>query len=209
MNFLSRVYQSRKIILEMLELRNFDIDKYNNFTINEIDIMVRNTPKKINPEMNPLDIIVHNKYNTNKVIVKYIIFTKIRPQNLKLLIDDMLDEVNENDTIIFINKDKLNNVNQFENVFNSYKNIFIQIFDLNNLLINISKHILVPKLRILSEDEKNHLLIKFNIINFNDFPIIKNSDPQAKFYGVKRYDMCEIIRPSETSGLYKSWRYCL
>ena len=44
---LNKLYQSRKIILEMLELRGYSIEQYTNFTINEIDLMTKNASKKL------------------------------------------------------------------------------------------------------------------------------------------------------------------
>jgi DNA-directed RNA polymerases I, II, and III subunit RPABC1 len=208
---LTKLYQSRKIILEMLELRDYDVKSYNNFTINEIDLMIKNSSKKLEATNNTLDIIVNHKTNDSKIFVKYILFTKIRPNNLKVLIDEMIEELepNINDTIIFISKDKLNNIESFDTIFNCYDNVFLQIFELYKLLINISKHVLVPQLKILNKDETSLVLKKYNTNNLNNFHVIKLSDPQAKFYGVRKYDLCEITRPSETSGVYKSYRYCL
>ena len=208
---LNKLYQSRKIILEMLELRGYTIEQYTNFTINEIDLMTKNASKKLEATNNTLDIIVNHKTNDSKIIVKYILFTKIRPNNLKVLIDEMIEEINPNtsDTIIFISKDKLNNIEAFDTIFNSYNSLFLQIFELHKLLINISKHVLVPQLKILNKDETSLVLKKYNTNDLNNFHIIKLSDPQAKFYGVRKYDLCEITRPSETSGVYNSYRYCL
>ena len=42
----------------------------------------------------------------------------------------------------------------------------------------------------------------------NQFPLLLKSDPMAKFYGVKNGNLCKIIRQSETSGQYISYRYC-
>ena len=41
-----------------------------------------------------------------------------------------------------------------------------------------------------------------------NMPIILKSDPVAKMYGVISVYLCEIIRTSETSGKYISYRYC-
>ena len=75
-------------------------------------------------------------------------------------------------------------------------------------LFDISKHILVPKLRILNKDEKKSILEKFGVNDYTQFNIIKVNDAQAKFYGVKKNDLVEISRISETAGIYKVWRYC-
>ena len=40
-------------------------------------------------------------------------------------------------------------------------------------------------------------------------PQILKSDPQAKFLGVRKGDMCEIIRASETAGNSITYRMCL
>ena len=90
MNFINKITQSRKIILEMLELRNYDISKYSNFTNNEIDIMLKTCNKKLSSDNNCLDMIFDHKENSSKCLVKYIIFNK--PNNYDPIIiffDDM------------------------------------------------------------------------------------------------------------------------
>ena len=211
MNFLSKLNKSRQIILEMLDIRGYKTDNYSQFTIDEIDTMFRNMDSKINYNNMPLDIICNN--TNNKIIVKYILHTKIRSQNLKTLLNDMIENeiVNNEDEVIIIVKDKVNNLD-LDNILDSYYNnngIFVQLFSIEKLLINITKHVLVPKLRILSKEESKEILNKFNLSDYNKLPLILKSDPQAKFCGVKSTDVVEITRPSETSGTYKSYRYCV
>lgn len=208
MNFINKLCQSRKITLEMLDLRGFNTETYSNFTNNEIDIMIQTSDKKLNAEMNTLDMELIHKTKDCKCIVKYIIFNKPRPQNLKLIIDEMIETLTPGDSIIFISKDKLNNSN-FNITFDCYEDIFLQIFDIDSLQINISKHQLVPKLRILNETEKKEIYDKFGIDDYNKFNLIKVDDAQAKFYGVKKHDLVEISRVSETAGMYTVWRYCI
>ena len=45
MNFVNKLEKSRGVILEMLELRGFDTSKYTNYSLTEIDIMYKNSPK--------------------------------------------------------------------------------------------------------------------------------------------------------------------
>ena len=114
-------------------------------------------------------------------------------------------------TTHFIVNDKINNIETFYALFEQLylsDKVFIQLFDLNKLLINITKHELVPKMRIVSEEEKLAVKEKYNVENMSNLPIILSYDPVAQFYGVKKGDLCEIIRKSETSGEYKAYRYC-
>ena len=106
---------------------------------------------------------------------------------------------------------KINNLDSFYSLFNSFlesNNIFIQIFSIDNLIRNITKHVLVPTMRIISEDEKEIVKKKYTIENNSNMPLILKSDPSAMFYGVKSGDFVEITRTSETSGIYICYRYC-
>ena len=212
MSFLNKLNDSRKTILEMMNLRNYETDKYSNYSGKELDIMLKNMDKKINYNNMPLDMIFSHKKDDKKCVLKYII-SRVRVSNLKTLITELIeyDIVKENDDIIFIVKDKINNLQSFYSLFNSFlesNNIFIQIFSIDNLIRNITNHELVPTMRIISDDEKEIVKKKYNINNNSNLPIILKSDPSAMFYGIKSGDFVEITRTSETSGIYICYRYC-
>ena len=65
--------------------------------------------------------------------------------------------------------------------------------------IDITKHYLVPKHELLTEEEKQELLKKYNI-RLLDLPKIKLSDPAIKNLGAKPGDIVRIIRNSPTAG---------
>ena len=212
MSFLNKLTLSRKTILEMMELRNFNTTKYNNYSSIELDIMLKNMDKKLNYENMPLDMIFEHNIDDKKCNVKYVI-SRVRVSNLKKEINELIEyeHVNPNDSIIFITKDKINNLDSFYSLFDNFletNQIFIQIFSIDNLIRNITKHELVPQMRIVSNEEKETIKQKYNIQNNSNFPVILKSDPAAMFYGVKNDDLLEIIRTSETSGRYISYRYC-
>jgi DNA-directed RNA polymerases I, II, and III subunit RPABC1 len=212
MAFLNKLTGSRKTILEMLDLRGYNYEQYMNYSPTELDIMLKNMDKKLNYESMPLDIECNHKSEDKKVVLKYIL-SRVRVANLKTLISELIeyDKVKSNDTIIFIVKDKINNLDTFYTLFDGFlqtNNIFIQIFSIDNLIINITNHELVPKMRILSLDEKENVKQKYNIENNSNIPLILKFDPSAMFYGIKSGDLVEITRTSETSGKYISYRYC-
>ena len=147
MNYLNKLTKSRNTIIEMIELRGYNLDKYKNFNDTELDIMANNMGKKNIAEIMPLDMVCNN--DGKKCLIKYII-GKLRVNNLKLLIDELLENniVTNGDDIILIVKDKINTLEPFyilfDTVYNSSK-LFIQLFSLDHLLVNIKNHVLVPE----------------------------------------------------------------
>jgi len=71
--------------------------------------------------------------------------------------------------------------------------------------IDIFKHELVPKHRILTEEEKENLLKKYGV-KLSQLPRISPKDPAAKAIGAKPNDVIEITRKSPTAGETKYYR---
>ena len=74
-----------------------------------------------------------------------------------------------------------------------------EVFTMDELLIVVIDHYLVPQHILLSSDEKENYLTIFNH-QIRDMKKILLNDPIAKFYGAKVGDMFKIIRPSITAG---------
>ncbi len=207
----NKLFKSRNVIIEMLELRGFDVEPYKNFSVNEIEAMFKATEKKTTAELGSLDMTLTNSLG-GKMYVKYLLASKLRTSNFKTLIDEMLETLfQQGDEVIFILKDNVNNMETFDSMLEGYlasTGVFIQIFSLDNLLFNITKHQLVPKMRVISPEEKNEVLDRYSATP-GQMPQILKSDPQAKFLGVRKGDMCEIIRASETAGNSITYRMCL
>lgn len=207
---LNKLFKSRGVVIEMIELRGFDVSAYNNFSIHEVEAMYKGNEKKTSAELSALDISVTNKLGS-KLYIKHLLVSKLRVNNFKSLIDEMLVSfLKEGDELIFILKDKINNMDTFDNMLQTYQSVnkvFIQIFCIDNLIFNITKHTLVPKMTIVSPSEKENVLKEYSA-KPNQMPQILQSDPHAKFLGVRKGDLCKIERASETSGTYISYRYC-
>ena len=208
---IQKLFKSRTVLLEMARLRGYNTDPYASFSLNEIEIMFKNTEKKTSAELGTLDMTMLNKLGS-KMYVKNLMASKLRVNNFKSLIDDMLEGyVKTGDEVVFIVKDKINNMDNFNNMLDTYlvtNNVFIQIFSLDNLLFNITQHNLVPEMVVVSPEVRDKLLEKYSS-NITQFPQILKSDPHAKFLGVRKGDMCKITRASETAGSCVTYRMCL
>eukprot|EP00300_Choanocystis_sp_HF-7_P040359 c6837_g1_i1.p2 GENE.c6837_g1_i1~~c6837_g1_i1.p2 ORF type:complete len:214 (+),score=54.87 c6837_g1_i1:37-642(+) len=81
----------------------------------------------------------------------------------------------------------------------------MELFFEAELIVNITKHTLVPTHEPLSADEKRALLDRYRLKE-TQLPRMNASDPVAKFLGLKSGAVVRIIRKSETAGRYITYR---
>jgi len=112
---ISQIYQSRKIILELMDKQGFDVTGYSNFSVSEINAMKQN---------NQLDMLLESKQTEdgNKTYIRYYLAKTIRPNNIDEMIEDLFiltETLKKNDTLYIIIKDQVN-----ETLINHLKHIW-------------------------------------------------------------------------------------
>jgi len=85
--------------------------------------------------------------------------------------------------------------------------VTIESFSEDDLIINITKHKMTPKHTVLQLEQIRELYSQSGLVD-SQLPRIAVTDPIAKYYGMKRGDIVQITRKSETAGLYVTYRIC-
>lgn len=205
------IYNSRFYILKMLKIRGYDVSSYENQTKEELNILYQNHNKKITYDIDTLDIHIKTNDDKSNIMVKYILVERCRAKNLEKVIDTLFEDfLDNNDVCIIITKDKVTYKGTLETyinkIFNEDKK-FAQVFHIQNFLYDITEHILCPKYKILNKDETDKVLKKYNS-DISSIPDIYVNDALGSIYGIRIGQMIEIEYPSQTAGIYKSYRVC-
>jgi len=202
-SFIISIYNSRKNLLEILNERGFNIEKYSDFGITEIGILM---------ESNQLDMLLENETTKKKIYVKYYISKVIKPQNIYDIVEDLfhLESILEKkDDLMVIIKDEPNET-MLENIKDIWvsENIYISLINIKRLQFNILKHVLVPKHTILTHSEKELFMKKYNIFDKSQIPDISYFSPVSLVMGIRPNDVVKIERNSRTSISTEYYRIC-
>lgn len=90
-----------------------------------------------------------------------------------------------------------------ENMLDAYSQI--EIFKFNKLQSDITEHDLVPKHIVLSSEESEDVLESYRARK-RDMPLIRTTDPVAKYFNMKPGEITKIIRPSPITCEVISYR---
>jgi DNA-directed RNA polymerase subunit H len=211
-SLISSIYKSRKTLLELMKKQNYNINDYENFSINEVNSMYQNKQLDLLLEKN-IDVNAPSTERKKKIYISYYLAKTLRQQNIQEMIDDLfnLEEVlTKEDTLMIIVKEDMN-----ETMTNFLKHIWEQdgiliiIQNIKRLQFNILEHVLVPEHRVLTNEEVNKIKLKYNITDDSQFPDISRFDPVAQIIGIRPGQICEIIRPSKTAIQSYYYRICV
>lgn len=86
----------------------------------------------------------------------------------------------------------------------------IQMFELKEVMFNITKHELVPEHEVIDDEDQIDAIVKqYNVKSKHYFPILLKSDPVARYYGMKSGSLVKVTRVSPSSGEYVVYRCCV
>jgi len=199
-----RIYRSRLVLLELMKTQGYNTKNYENFSINNVEAMIGN---------NQLDMLLERDDGKKASIIYIEKNTQLKAKIIDDYIENLIDIENvlsKKDDIIIVYKDEPN-----ENVLNTLKykfdneGVYIIVHNIKRLLFNVLEHSLVPKSRVLSDEEVENLKIKYNLKTLKQLPEVSRFDPQSLAMCLRPGQVCEYIRKSPTSIESKYYRLCV
>ncbi len=208
---ISHIYNSRKVVLELMKKQGYNVNDYANFSINEVNSMKLNNQLDMLLETSDENITQENP--NKKIYIRYYLTSRPAPKNLQEMIDDLFvltETLKKTDTLFIIIKDDPNEtlINELKHIWES-EGIFIVVESIKRLQFNILEHELVPFHRVMMESEVKQVMTKYNIVDKIQFPDISRFDPVARVIGLRPGQVCNITRDSKTAIETNYYRVCV
>ena len=208
--YLSKLYKSRTNMIYYLTEMGYDCSSYEYFSMEELDVIQKN---------GNLDFMVVK--GNEKCYVKYMTedsntknpANSVKKLNISNIIDTMFTQeglLTEKDTLVLITNDySVDSIHKaLKNIW-ELKQIYVVLFDLKQLQLNVLKHRLVPKHVKLSALEKTDLYQTLNIEEDKQLPEISRFDPVAKTLFLRPGEVCRITRFDKISYTNEFYRVCV
>ncbi|ORD94575.1 RPAB1 [Enterospora canceri] len=186
------LFLARNTVIQMLRDRGCDL---NQETFETYDAFL-STFTTENPSACNLICSKENK----SIAVHFTLPEKMQKKMIEQIITDYSSQNVSRLVLVVVNK-----LNHATLAYLTKLSIQVEIFLYKELLFNPTLHYLVPKQRIMAEDESQQLLKRLKC-NKEDLPVMLKSDIIARYLGGEVEDIVEINRRSKTAGESKYYR---
>lgn len=199
MNFKEEVCRSFQTIREIFADRSVFNNRYNNVsqlnTISDQELCILSSKQVFGIDLD------------NDIKLIYNLAPKFKITDMKRFIPDKtVEPLNKDSIYIIILKEKPTGSNT--------KGLLqipgeVQIFDIKELLFNITKHNLVPHHEVITNDEEiNTILNSYHLKSRYQLPLILKTDPVSRYLALKTGQIVKIVRVSPSAGEYVMYRCC-
>ena len=176
----------RKTIIEMLNDRGYDVskyikgNKYKDVSEDEVRKEYKQDNMNLITDSKKINTFFWDEEGSFSKMTKYL--NKIKKNDLEIL-------------ILIIGRQSSDNVltsNLISNISQIFVHVEVEIFYIDELVFNITKHHYVPQHILLSKKEANIIYKAYGI----DLPLLYKDDIISRYYGAKLNNIFKIIRPN-------------
>ncbi|KAJ4829489.1 hypothetical protein Tsubulata_001442 [Turnera subulata] len=179
-----KYFTSRKTILEMLSDRGYDVpDSELTRSLPEFRAQFSNFP---NP--GSLRISASSRSNpTKKILVIFMGTDELKVASILSIFGQLVHGTNLNGLIIVLQS----KMNSFARKKLDKFPCKVEVFEITDLLINTSKHVLQPALDILTLEEKQQVL-RAHSLKDEQLPQMLETDAIARYYGLEKGQVVKL-----------------
>lgn len=200
---IDNIYRSRKTLLNILDIRGYNVVPYSKFSPDEILAAVPTVD-----DFASLGFRASQKVPAeNPMTCTVLYMAAISRQKLANVFFAELFQKENSETVIMMLTPVADHHHQAAlNAFLKYKTR-VSFFSVFQIVNNPMDHILVPKHEIVPLDQHKKIMDDFNMTSKSKFPLIRfHIDPIVRIIGGVPGDIIKITRPSPSSGVYEFYR---
>ncbi|EOY09046.1 Eukaryotic rpb5 RNA polymerase subunit family protein isoform 1 [Theobroma cacao] len=193
-----RYYLSRRTVLEMLRDRGYAVP------ISEINLSLQEFRAIYgqSPDFDRLRLSATHKTDPSKrILVVFYGPGMVKVSGIRLIAGLITNKESLTGLILVLQNHITNQALKALDLF-SFK---VEIFQITDLLVNITKHVLKPKHQVLTEQEKQKLLQKYSIEE-KQLPRLLKKDAIARYYGYERGQVVKVMYDGEITQSHVTYR---
>jgi len=201
----AKLFRIRKTLAEMLNDRGYNVTKEElEMTIDQFKETYGDTSRE---NLTMLAAKKDEKESDSQIFVFFAEEARLGVKTIKQYIDRM--EKDKIKKAILVVQDKITPyAQQVLRTMASQKDenkLVLEEWKEAELMVNITRHVLVPKHVLLTKEDQHDLLKRYKLKQ-TQLPRIQVNDPVARYYGLVKGQVVKITRPSETAGRYVTYR---
>jgi len=193
-----RYYLSRRTLLEMLRDRGFSVPTA------EIELSLQDF-RSIHgqtPDIERLKISASRRSNPDDKILVIFCGPGVVKVNVIRIIGTMIGNKDSLGRLILVVQNRVTNQALKAMDLFSFK---VEVFQITELLINITKHALKPKHRVLTDAEKKKLLKKFSLEE-KQLPRMLQKDAISRYYGLEKGQVVKVTYSGDITESHVTYR---
>lgn len=206
MSLVQQVFKSRTHILEIMSSLGYQTSEYEGFSLLEVDNMVI---------QHTMDMLLERQEPTaKKAFIKYMLNTKITPQLLNEMMEDLYDInqlLTEKDLLILItNRNISDSLKEHIQFLFDHDKKHVIVHDIRALQFNGLKHRFVPRAEVLTQEATEQFKKEYHVADvLKQLPELDRFDAQAKLLCVRPGEVVKFWRLSQTAMENVYYRVCV
>ncbi|CAH8265547.1 unnamed protein product [Arabidopsis lyrata] len=193
-----KYYLARRTTMEMLRDRGYDVsDEDVNFSLEQFRALYGERL-----DVDRLRISAKHRFDSSKKIMVVFCGTgMVKVNAMRAIAADVLNRESITGLILVLQSHITNQALKAVELF-SFK---VELFEITDLLVNVTKHVLRPKHQVLNDKEKESLLKKYSIEE-KQLPRLSSKDPIVRYYGLETGQVMKVTYKDELSESHVTYR---